>query len=188
MKQLRQYIRGMLLEAPQDYFEMQGIHPEEYELDPTSREQPGKKKSGKTVGEALEEIKAKEVTSKDAQRQGMLKKLGWEFPKMVPVLGAIPMLIDFLNDEHRIASDTAPSSIEGILRDYPLLDTWNINHNLFKVIDNKLLEEWEDEYMIEEVANVKPETLISQLTNINVYIARKIAKLTNGEIIVEIAE
>jgi hypothetical protein len=170
----------MILEAPQDYFEMQGMSPEEYELDPGN-------KSGKTVGQAMEEIKAKEVSSKDIQRQGMLKKLGWEFPKMIPVLGAIPVLIEFLNDERKIASDTAPGAIEGVLRDYPLLDTWDINRELFKVIDNKLLEDLEDKYMAEVASKVTPETFISELEDINDYIARKITEMTDGEIVVEIA-
>jgi len=179
MKHLRQYIRQLILEDPQDYFEMQGMSPEEYQLDPG-------KKNGMTVGQALEEIKAKEITSKDAQRKGMLKKFGWEFPKMIPVAGAIPMLIDFLNDEKKIASDTAPGAIEGLLRDYPLLDVWDINRKLFKVIDNKLLEDLEDQYMAEVASNVNPETLVSELEDINDYIAKKIVEITNGEIVLEI--
>ena len=187
MKHLRQYIRRLLIEAPKDYFEMQGMSPEEYELDPGSRELPEKKKDGKTVGQALEDIKAKEITSKDLQRVGMLKKLGWEFPKMIPVIGAIPVLIEFLNDEKKIASDTAPGAIAGVLRDYPLLDTWDINRELFKVIDNKLLEDLEDKYMAEVASKVTPETFISELEDINDYIARKITEMTNGEVVVEIA-
>jgi hypothetical protein len=187
MKHLRKYIRQLLIEAPQDYFDMEGMSPEEYQLDPGEDKPPKGEEDGKTVGQAMEEIKAKEVSSKDVQRHGMLKKLGWEFPKMIPVLGAIPVLIEFLNDERKIASDTAPGAIEGVLLDYPLLDTWDINRNLFKVIDNELLEVWEDEYMEEVVAKVTPETFISELIDINDYIAKKIAEITGGEVVVEIA-
>lgn len=183
MKQLRQYIRKLILEADDDFLDMMGHAPEER----TPVEEPEKKESGKTVGQALEEIKAKENASKDAQRQGMLKKMGMEFPKMVPGVGAIPTLIEFLNDERKIASDAAPGAIEGLLRDYPLLDTWDINRNLFKIVDNQLLEIWEDEYMKEEVANVTLETPISSLEDINDYITRKIANMTNGEVIMDIS-
>ena len=185
MSSLRKYIRQLLVEATEDFYDTEGMSPEER---PSPK--PEKKKGGKTVAQALEDIKAKEVTSKDVQRKGMLFKLGWEFPKMIPVIGAIPMLIDYLNDERKISSDSAPGAIEGVLRDYPLLDTWDINRKLFKIIDNKLLENWEDEYMENVVSKVKsnPETLISELEDINDYIARKIAEETDGEIMVEIAK
>jgi hypothetical protein len=141
-----------------------------------------KKDPDQSIVDAIEEIKEAEFLSREDLKKDVLGKTGMEYLKLISLFAIFSHAADAGKAVEDINAGINPAMVKAEIKNYPLLDKFDIFPGYLRILDNTLLAHVSKAYEKDVLKAADPTKSVSSIQDINDFIPEYLLEKYNIKI------